>query len=83
MAQHCASAVLTWPSRSRRLVKVWYMLDKLGQEFSGSSAGHWFGWRRLDEVHVEGLVHISSQERYYNFEPAHLSLNMMDRFIVG
>jgi len=54
-------------------LKCEYMQDKLGQVFTGHiSAVTSFGiFVELDEVYVEGLVHITSLKNdYYNFEPA-------------
>ncbi len=54
-------------------LKCEYMQDKLGQVFTGRiSAVTSFGiFVELDEVYVEGLVHITALKNdYYNFEPA-------------
>ena len=52
-------------------LKCYYMQDRIGEEFPGSiSAVTGFGiFVALDDVHVEGLVHISELgEDYYHFD---------------
>jgi ribonuclease R len=54
-------------------LKCEFMMDKVGQEFSGSIAGVTnFGiFVELHEVYVEGLVHISElPDDYYQFDPS-------------
>ena len=54
-------------------LKCYYMQDRIGEEFAGSiSAVTGFGiFVALDDVYVEGLVHISELgEDYYHFDAA-------------
>jgi len=54
-------------------LKCYYMQDRIGEEFPGSiSAVTGFGiFVALDDVYVEGLVHISELgEDYYHFDAA-------------
>jgi ribonuclease R len=54
-------------------LKCEYMLDKVGQEFAGTVTGvAGFGlFVILDELHVEGLAHVSSLgQDYFHFDPA-------------
>lgn len=54
-------------------LKCEFMLDKVGQEFEGViSAVTSFGlFIELDEIYVEGLVHITNLPRdYFHFDPA-------------
>jgi ribonuclease R len=54
-------------------LKCYYMQDRIGEEFTGSiSAVTGFGiFVALDDVYVEGLVHISELgEDYYHFDAA-------------
>ncbi len=58
-------------------LKCEFMLDKVGQEFSGTISGvAGFGlFVQLDDVYVEGLVHISSLGNdYYHFDADTLTL---------
>ena len=54
-------------------LKCEYMLDKIGEEFSGiitTVTGFGF-FVALDNIHIEGLVHVTSLHNdYYVFEPA-------------
>ena len=53
-------------------LKCEYMLDKVGEEFNGIITGvNSFGiFVELDEIYVDGLVHITALDRdYYHFEP--------------
>lgn len=55
-----------------------FMRDKMGQEFHGTVSGVTaFGlFVRLDEVHVEGLVHVTSLSNdYYHYDPARQRLS--------
>ncbi len=52
-------------------LKCWYMRDKLGEEFSGtvSSVTNFGLFVQLDELYVEGLVHISDLgDDYYHYD---------------
>jgi ribonuclease R len=70
-------------------LKCEYMLDKVGQEFTGTVTGAAaFGlFVTLDELQVEGLVHVSLLGRdYFHFDPARQSLEGEhggERFRVG
>lgn len=58
-------------------LKCEYMLDKVGQAFNGKvSAVTSFGlFVELDEIHVEGLIHITALPKdYYQFDPASIKL---------
>jgi ribonuclease R len=53
-------------------LKCEYMQDKLGEEFDGTISGvSSFGFfAELDEVYVDGLVHITALDNdYYHFDP--------------
>jgi len=53
-------------------LKCEYMLDKLGEEFEGTiSSVTGFGiFVELDEIYVEGLVHVTALENdFYHFDP--------------
>jgi len=53
-------------------LKCEYMLDKLGEEFEGTiSSVTGFGiFIELDEIYVEGLVHVTALENdFYHFDP--------------
>jgi ribonuclease R len=60
-----------------KAMRVWFMKDRVGEEFSGKivSVGS-FGLRvRLEDYYVEGLLHISSlTDDYYLFDEESLSL---------
>ena len=70
-ADEATRDVVTW-------LKCFYMRDRVGESFAGSiSAVTGFGiFVALDDVYVEGLVHVSELGRdYFNFDPArHLLL---------
>jgi ribonuclease R len=54
-------------------LKCEFMLDKVGEEFSGTISGVMpFGlFVSLDEVFVEGLIHVTALSNdYYHFDPA-------------
>ena len=53
-------------------LKTYYMRDKVGEVFSGKISGMTsFGiFVTLDDIHIDGLVHISDLgEDYFNFRP--------------
>lgn len=65
-----------------------YMEDKIGEEYKGTISGVTnFGFFVVLENLVEGLVHISTLEGYYNYVPEKLSLEKEDnpniRYRVG
>ena len=70
-ADEATRDVVTW-------LKCFYMRDRVGESFAGSiSAVTGFGiFVALDDVYIEGLVHVSELGRdYFNFDPArHLLL---------
>ncbi len=54
-------------------LKCEYMLDRVGEEFDGiiTSATSFGIFVELDDIYVEGLVHITSFDKdYYHFDPA-------------
>ena len=60
------------PAMPSRWLKCEYMLDKVGEEFDGTITGVTsFGlFVELDEVYVDGLVHITALDNdYYHFDP--------------
>jgi ribonuclease R len=55
-------------------LKCEFMMDKVGETFDGIITGVTsFGFfAELDDIYVEGLVHITSlKNEYYHFDPAH------------
>jgi len=78
--EHCSMTERRADDATREAIswlKCEFMLDKLGEEFSGVIAGVTsFGFFvELAEIYVEGLVHISSlQNDYYRFDPIKRSL---------
>lgn len=80
MAAHCSENERRADEASRDVVawlKCEYMLDKLGERFQGTiSAVTTFGlFVELDDLLVEGLVHVSTLGRdYYHFDPVHQCL---------
>ncbi|WP_291510658.1 ribonuclease R [Acidithiobacillus sp.] len=77
LGQHCSMTERRADEASREAVqwlKCEFMLDKVGQTFTGIITGvTGFGlFVALREVHVEGLVHISTLgEDYYHFDAQH------------
>jgi len=77
LGQHCSMTERRADEASRDAVqwlKCEFMLDKVGQTFTGIITGvTGFGlFVALREVHVEGLVHISTLgEDYYHFDAQH------------
>jgi len=77
---HCSQTERRADDATRDVVgwlKCFYMKDRVGERFSGSiSAVTGFGiFVALDEVYVEGLVHISELGKdYFHFDPAHHQL---------
>ena len=76
LGKHCSSTERRADEATREVVawlKCEYMQDKLGQVFSGRISGvTGFGiFVELDEVYVEGLVHVTSLKNdYYAFDAA-------------
>ncbi|MFZ5844267.1 MAG: ribonuclease R [Pseudomonadota bacterium] len=81
-ADEASRDVISW-------LKCEYMRDKLGESFAGRvTAVVGFGlFVELDEIFVEGLVHISSlRNDYYHFDAAHQTLTgerSGERFALG
>lgn len=75
LGKHCSSTERRADEATREVVswlKCEYMQDKLGQVFSGRiSAVTGFGiFVELDDIYVEGLVHVTSlKSDYYAFDP--------------
>ncbi|MBD1390090.1 ribonuclease R [Neiella sp. HB171785] len=73
---HCSMAERRADEATRDVdswLKCEYMQDHVGDEFSGviASVTSFGFFVRLDELHIDGLVHISSlQNDYYNFDGA-------------
>lgn len=74
LGKHCSSTERRADEATREVVawlKCEYMQDKLGQVFSGKiSAVTSFGiFVELDDIYVEGLVHVTSLKNdYYSFD---------------
>ena len=69
-ADEATRQVMSW-------LKCEFMLERVGQEFDGKiSAVTAFGvFVRLDDIYVEGLVHVTALNNdYYHFDPATLQL---------
>lgn len=77
LGEHCSQTERRADEATRDAVdwlKCEFMLDKVGEEYNGTiSSVTSFGlFIELDEVFVEGLVHVTSLENdYYHFDPAH------------
>jgi ribonuclease R len=75
IAEHCSSTERRADEATRDSLdwlKCEFMLDRLGEEFEGTVSGvTGFGlFIMLDEVYVEGLVHVTSLKNdYYAFDP--------------
>ena len=75
LAGHCSMTERRADEATRDVVawlKCYYMRDRVGDEFAGSiSAATSFGiFVALDEVYVEGLVHVSELGNdYFRFDP--------------
>jgi len=75
LGEHCSANERRADDATRDVVlwlKCEYMMDKIGEEFSGLiSAVTSFGFFvELEEIYVEGLVHISNLgQDYFHFDP--------------
>jgi ribonuclease R len=76
LGEHCSMTERRADEASREVeqwLKCWYMRDRVGEEFDGrinsvTAFGIFVG---LDELHVEGLVHVSELGTdYFRFEAA-------------
>lgn len=92
MGDHCSQTERRADDATRDVadwLKCEYMLDHVGSEFAGTIANvTGFGFFvRLDDIHIDGLVHISSlQNDYYQFDPARQTLigeNFRRRYRLG
>ncbi|GAA3547260.1 ribonuclease R [Zobellella aerophila] len=92
LGEHCSMTERRADDATRDVadwLKCEYMLDHVGSEFGGTIANvTGFGFFvRLDEIHIDGLVHISSlQNDYYQFDPARQLLigeNFRRRYRLG
>lgn len=92
MGEHCSLTERRADDATRDVadwLKCEYMLDHVGNEFGGTIANvTGFGFFvRLDEFHIDGLVHISGlQNDYYQFDPARQQLigeNFRRRYRLG
>lgn len=77
LGDHCSMTERRADEATRDVVdwlKCEYMLDKIGEEFSGliSSVTGFGLFVELEDIYVEGLVHIASlQNDYYHYDQAH------------
>ncbi len=75
LGEHCSSTERRADEATREAVdwlKCEYMMDKIGENFSGiiTSVNSFGLFVELDNIYVDGLVHISSLENdYYHFDP--------------
>ncbi|MFD1009222.1 ribonuclease R [Oceanisphaera ostreae] len=92
MGEHCSLTERRADDATRDVadwLKCEYMLDHVGSEFMGTIANvTGFGFFvRLDDIHIDGLVHISSlQNDYYQFDSARQTLigeNFRRRYRLG
>ncbi|WP_116475050.1 ribonuclease R [Zobellella maritima] len=92
LGEHCSMTERRADDATRDVadwLKCEYMLDHVGSEFGGTIANvTGFGFFvRLDDIHIDGLVHISSlQNDYYQFDPARQLLigeNFRRRYRLG
>ncbi|MGO1247003.1 MAG: ribonuclease R [Oceanisphaera sp.] len=92
MGEHCSQNERRADDATRDVadwLKCEYMLDHVGNEFMGTIANvTGFGFFvRLDEINIDGLVHISSlQNDYYQFDSARQTLigeNFRRRYRLG
>ncbi len=77
LGEHCSSTERRADEATRDAVdwlKCEYMLDKVGEEYSGiiTSVTSFGIFVELEEIYVEGLVHVTALENdYYHFDPVH------------
>ena len=75
LGEHCSSTERRADEATRDVVswlKCEYMMDKVGEEFSGiiSSVTSFGIFVELEEIYVDGLVHITALDNdYYHFDP--------------
>ncbi len=75
LGEHCSSTERRADEATRDAVdwlKCEYMMDKLGEEFAGiiTSVTSFGIFVELDEIYVDGLVHITALDNdYYHFDP--------------
>lgn len=97
LGAHCSFAERRADDASRDVenwLKTYYMRDKVGETFSGRISGMaGFGiFVTLDNIHIEGMIHISDLgEDYFNYRPeimamvgerSGLRFNMGDEVVV-
>jgi len=92
MGEHCSMTERRADDATRDVadwLKCEYMLDHVGDEFDGviaSVTGFGF-FVRLAEIHIDGLVHVSTLTNdYYQFDPLHQQLigeNFRRRYRLG
>ncbi len=81
LGEHCSLTERRADEATRDAIfalKCEFMLDKIGKEFTGTISGvAGFGFFvELDDVFVDGLVHISSLDGdYYHFDPVRHTLS--------
>jgi ribonuclease R len=77
LGEHCSVTERRADEATRDAVdwlKCEYMMDKVGEDFVGTiSSVTSFGlFVELDDIYVEGLVHVTGLDNdYYHFDPAH------------
>ncbi|MEN8176663.1 MAG: RNB domain-containing ribonuclease, partial [Pseudomonadota bacterium] len=77
LAEHCSATERRADEATRDAMdtlKCEFMLDRVGESFPGIISGvTGFGlFVELDDIYVDGLVHITALERdYYHFDPVH------------
>lgn len=77
LGEHCSMCERRADDATRDAMswlKCEYMMDKVGETFSGiiSSVTSFGLFVELDDIYVEGLIHVTSLKNdYYHFEPAH------------
>ncbi|MDE3010660.1 MAG: ribonuclease R [Pseudomonadota bacterium] len=76
IALHCSTTERRADEATRDVeqwLKCWFMRDRINDEFEGtvSAVVHFGLFVTLDDVHVEGLIHISELgQDYYHHDPA-------------
>ena len=77
LGEHCSMTERRADEATRDAVdwlKCEYMMDKVGEDFVGTiSSVTSFGlFVELDDIYVEGLIHVTSLDNdYYHFDPSH------------